>query len=255
MERVSQSRRYPRVQRGVHPHPVAVVGGGPSLLDRLDELREWPGDIWAINRTADWLQARGIDCAYFSVDPLVIPSSVKRALVCSACHPQVLEGKDVLMFDLSEHGGGIVGGSTTATRAPTLAAFMGYPGVHFFGCDSSFQTFDHIDRHEAYPEELIVKANGRTFHTYPEFLMQAECLTDIIRLAPELFVNKSGGLLQAMMVDDQWEVVAVSDALKASLIEWNGDTGLYDKPYAAETHVAGACGHSPARPGRAGPPA
>jgi hypothetical protein len=50
-------------------------------------------------------------------------------------------------------------------------------------------------------------------------------------LAPELFQSRSGGLLDAMTADPDWHVVAVSTALRAHLIEINGDTGLYDAPY------------------------
>jgi len=55
----------------------------------------------------------------------------------------------------------------------------------------------------------------------------------VIRLAPDFFVNRSGGLLAAMVQDQKWSVVAVSDALKTHLIEMNGDEGLYDAPYVA----------------------
>jgi hypothetical protein len=227
--------RYPLAQRGEHKHPVAVVGGGPSLLDRLEELRGWLGDIWAINRTADWLQERGIDCTLLMIDPADIPSKSPKALLASACHPNVFEGKEVRIFDCGEHSeDGVIGGTTTAGRAPMLALKLGYPGVALFGCDSSFDTFDHVDRHETYPDVLMIRANGKDFKTYPELQMQAACLAEVVRELPMYAVNKSGGLLEAMVADPAWEVVAVSDNLKHALIDINGDSGIYDQPYVAQ---------------------
>lgn len=236
--RLALNAHRPLAQRRKHEYPVAVVGGGPSLVGRLDELRSWPGDVWAINKTADWLIDQGIDCAFYTVDaagPDVIPiSKAKRAILASWCHPaRFVDGAE--MFHLSEHAPeGVPGGTTTATRAPCLALRLGYPGVHFFGCDSSFAGQDHVDRHDPIDAAVIVRASGRDFMTYPELLMQAECLTTILGMAPEVFINKSDGLLKAMQQDDQWSIVAVSAALKEHLNELNGDTGLYDSPYTPE---------------------
>jgi hypothetical protein len=233
--RLKLNEGQPLIQHRAREHPVAVVGGGPSLISSLPILREWPGDIWAINRTADWLLDRGIDCIHYTVDPADmerIPTTAARRLLASWCHPDRFKGCQVEMFDLVEHAeNGVPGGTTTATRAPVLAMRMGYPAVHFFGCDSSFERQDHVDRHDPVDEAVIVRANGRDFTTYPEFLMQAECLSEIINLAPQFFVNRSGGLLEAMLQDSQWEVVGISAALKEHLIELNGDCGLYDSPY------------------------
>lgn len=231
LRNIEHAKRYPRPVRGEHDHPVAVCGGGPSLADHLHELRHWPGDIWAINHTADWLLDRGIDCTLFAVDPLIKSSTAAKRLLAASCDPELFTAQ-AECFDLIETDPeGVPGGSTAAGRTPGLALRLGYPGVVFYGCESSFKDRDHVDRDEALKEALIVRANGRDFKTYPEFMMQAETLSDVIRLAPEVFVSKSGGLLDAMVADQEWEVVAVSDAMKASLIAMNGDCGLYDAPY------------------------
>jgi hypothetical protein len=232
-DNMAASSAYPRVEKGVHPHAVAVVGGGPSLLGRLDELRAWPGDIWAINSMPDWLEARGIDSVLFSVDPKPFASKAKRAILASTCHPSVFEGRDVRMFDMLEHAtDGVIGGVTTASRAPALALRMGYPGVAFFGCDSDFGEIGHVSSGAYQDEELlIVRANGAEFITAPDFLLQAENLALLMRTFPDYVVNKSDGLLAALLADEEWTTVAVSDALKKKLIETNGDSGLYDEPY------------------------
>lgn len=228
---LAHAQSFPRVKPGLHEHPVAVCGGGPSLDAHLDELRSWPGDIWAINKTADYLLDRGIDCTLFCVDALIESSTAAKRLLGTCCAPSLFTGI-VECFACVEHeDGGVPGGSTAAGRTPGLALRLGYPGAVFFGCDSSFEGRDHVDRNEALETALVIRANGRDFKTYPEFSMQAECLSDVIRLAPELFQSRSGGLLDAMTADPDWHVVAVSTALKAHLIEINGDTGLYDAPY------------------------
>lgn len=231
-QRIALNDGRPLAQRGDHKYPVAVVGGGPSLLGRLDELRSWPGEIWAINSTCDWLLDQGIEATLFTVDSAPLETRAKKAILASWCVPELFDGRDAVMFHLSEHAeGGIAGGTTTATRAPMLAVKLGYPGVHFFGCDSSFEDKDHVDRHEGRAEQVIVRANGKDYKTAPDYILQLESLTMLIDMAPDVFVNKSGGLLEAALADRNWEIVAVSEGLKAHLIDQNGDTHLYDKPY------------------------
>jgi hypothetical protein len=62
-------------------------------------------------------------------------------------------------------------------------------------------------------------------------VMQAESIAQLLRTFPAYFVNKSEGFLAAMVADEQWTTVAVSAALKKVLIDTNGDSGLFDKPY------------------------
>lgn len=229
---LSALRGYPKAQRGANS-PVAVVGGGPSLVDRLEELRGWPGDIWAVNNTAKWLLEQGIPCTLFSVDPYPLDIEIDKALVATCCPPvSVSKVKHVQVFDLAEHApDGIDGGTTSAVRAAALSIRLGYPGLAYFGCDSSYITVDHVDRDEQRPEELIVRANGKDYRTRPDLLIQAQELSQLIRTFDAYFDCRSGGLLPAMVADDQWEVVGVSPAMKKTLIETNGDSGLYDTPY------------------------
>lgn len=217
----------PRIGRAVHVHPVAVAGGGP-LLD-VEALRQWPGDIWAINHTADFLLDRGIDCTLMTVDPAPMKFTAAKRLLASCCDPSVFEG-EFEVFDLSEHApGGVVGGSTSATRAPMLAALMGYPGVVFFGCESSFTDVDHIDRNEEPERQLIIRADGADWRTSPQMMVQAQELTWLVKHCKGV-EERSGGLLRAMLKDDGWEVVAVNDAMKKHLDEINGP-GLWEGQY------------------------
>lgn len=228
---VAASARFPRVERKPRSHPVAVVGGGP-LLD-IEAVRRWPGDVWAINFTADFLLSRGIDCAFFTTDPYEhFSTTAAKRLVASHCDPSVFAG-DVQVFDMSDEvAGGVLGGTTTATRAPMLSLAMGYPGCVFFGCESSFGDATHVDRDspETKKNQLIVRADGRDWLTSPQMLLQAQELGWFISNT-DVFREESGGLLRAMLRDDDWQIVAVNGAFKAHLIEVNGDQGMYDQPY------------------------
>lgn len=230
------AKGLPRVSCRKRDHPVAVAGGGP-LLD-VEALRQWPGEIWAINHTADYLLDRGIDCIFFSVDPAPITTTAARRLIAACCDPALHDGI-VECFELAEQAeGGISGGTTTATRAPLLAFSMGYRGVTFFGCESSFTSVDHIDREEGSPNQMIVRANGKLFRTNPQMLIQAYELGWFINNCKGL-EQRSGGLLEAMMQDEEgWEVVGVSKTLRDHLIEVNGDEGAFtDAPISFEKEL------------------
>ncbi len=234
-ENMAASAHHPLAQGKSRSNPLAVVGGGPSAALHLDELRDWQGEIWAINYTAQWLRSVGIDATLFSIDPqpFTVKVEAPKALLCSSCDPSSFVGRQVETFHLAElHDDGIPGSATTATRAPALALRLGHKEVHFFGCEGSFFGRDHVDRHDDEGNSLVIRSKGCDFLTYPEFLMQGEHLAGVIRAFPNVFKERSGGLLAALVLDpDDWEVVAVSARFKASLIEQNGDIGLYEGHY------------------------
>lgn len=222
-----------------HSRKLAIVGGGPSVLAMLDELRAFDGDIWAINYTAAWLAGHGIESTMLTVDgqrfDARVSEGVKDAIVASCVHPDTAGYfESVRQFHLAEHTpDGIQGGTTTACRAEFLSVRQGYCDVTLYGCESSFGERDHVDRSEAskWREQIIVHADGRKFRTTPQLMMQADDLSAFIVGFPEIFKERSGGLLRAMVNDPWWEVVAVSDAMKAHLIEINGSTPFME-PYA-----------------------
>ena len=237
---------YPRVEESPrHGRKLAVVGGGPQVAKDLDELRAWDGDIWAINYTAQWLSEHGVKATLFSIDPLPMQVEAADALLATCCHPDIVkhyQGR-VRVFDLCEtHPDGITGGIVTAARAPSLSFLMGYLDVSFFGCegsfefeqseDGSFKIRDHVDRHEAPSAMLVVRAGGQDYCTSPGFLVQCQQLSALFCAFPDVYHNRSHGLVRAMVENpDTWEVVAVSHGLKVHLEEVNGKQGLYDSPY------------------------
>lgn len=219
----------------LHDTPLAVVGGGPSLLDHVDELRAFKGQIWAVNATAQWLIERGIDCELVSVDAVVCPqlTGVSRAMFATCCDPQIVRQiPNVRLFHLAPyHPEGISGGSTTAVTMASVALKLGYYDVTYYGCEGSFVDADHVYYDEARPSQLIVRAAGQDYRTTPPFLVQCEELSKICRDFPSVYKEKSGGLLRAMIADEQWSVVAVSEALKQHLEEVNGKLGAFESRY------------------------
>lgn len=218
-----------------HGGKLAIVGGGPSVADRLNELREWDGEIWAINATAKWLKQRGIQSKFITVDPGLGPKEmvdgVEEAYLATLCHPQLRERfPKVSFFDMYETDpDGVTGGTTTVSRALSLAVHQGFYDVTLYGCEGSFTIGeDHVDRNEMHPEMVVIQAGDKQFVTYLEYMTQSETLANMIRLAPNVFKQRSGGLLEAMVNHyDTWAIVAVSSALKAQLEEVNGHQGLF----------------------------
>lgn len=216
-----------------HAIPLAVVGGGPSAADHLDELKEWPGDIWAINQSASWLShfAPKANVYLFTIDPdecLAEPqfiNGVQRAILSSACHPSVFEalrGKDVRMFHCRRlpevEVDCLGGGRCSGARAPMQAALLGYMSVTFYGCEGSIGKTTHAYRHENRPNQLVIRAGGQDYITTPDLYMNTEDLVSEFREYPKVLKEKSGGLLRAILNHpDDWEVVALSSSLRDRL--------------------------------------
>lgn len=234
---------WPRVHKSApHGRRLAVVGGGPLVVQDLDELRAWDGDIWGINHTAQWLNERGVRAILYSIDPLPMQTSAPEALLANVCDPALARSfaGRLRMFDMAEtHPDGIDGGLpgggiTSAIRAPALAFYLGYLDVSLFGCEGSFGATDHVDRNDDDAFQLIIRAGGADYRTTPGFLAQCEQLSMLFRTLTAAFHNRSGGLLKAMIENpDTWEVVAVSAAMKRHLEEVNGHQGMYEQPYVA----------------------
>jgi hypothetical protein len=191
---------------------VAVVGGGFSLADHLDTLRDWDGPIWAINQSFMWLKGHGIKSTFLTADPRPQPwlkgEKGDNALVAMHGDPsifQALEPANVRTYRLAADE--VHCGCTTATAAPFLAVLLGHRSVSFFGCDSSYEGEGYVfDR--ALPSDLInVRCGDQVHITKPEFLMQADALAGLCRELPQFHINKSAGLLAALIADPDRKVL------------------------------------------------
>lgn len=154
-------RLRPRLGRAI------IVGGAPSIKDRLEEIRGLAADkrnaVFAINWSHTWLIDNGIvpdNTVFFEID--AEPETVlKRAhpdvtyYICSHCDPRTFdalkdhkrvlwhsipnsEGEHKAHEELFPEGHICGGGIGTFTRTLTVSMFLGFRHFDIFGCDSSF---------------------------------------------------------------------------------------------------------------------
>lgn len=226
-ENFEYSKKFNRATWGILLHDTcAVVGGGASVDKHLETLRNWKGDIFAINDTAKYLSDNGISCYLLAIDgtdiPFKIGPLVKGALFASRVHKNQFDQfpfEDIRMFDMAEEDpvDGIEGGATAVCRTPHLLLKMGYAGICYFGCEGSFFKKTHVggDRDDAFWNLVIVRADNVDYLTNAGFIIQNKYMADTLTQYPKFLRNFSGGLLEAMIKHpDTWEVVAVTEGLK-----------------------------------------
>ena len=216
------------IRRGlpqVQPHneqdqELAIVGGGWSLLDTVDELRTLAGSgvkVVTLNGSHGWCLDNGFrPSAHVQVDARAFNARfVERThpdcvyLIASQSHPSVFDelerqGRRTLIFHCS--GGDeevellnkyyfrqwflVIGGSTVALRAIPLLRMLGYKRFHLFGIDSCLRG----DEHHAYPQAendehttAIIEVEDRKFRTTPWMHQQAKEFVGVIKGMGQLF--------------------------------------------------------------------
>jgi hypothetical protein len=187
--------------------PLAVVGGGASIINHIDELREWPGEIWAINGTADYLRENGIECWFYSVDPDPDLAGMVsgKAVLAKHCDPKCFQNADVAYKTT-----GPFAGPTSAVAATSLGLKAGFTPITFFGCESNYGEQTHAYRDEVLPNLVELDCGGEIFLTKLELILQAEQLAGVINRFPEHFSERSGGFLRAMIEHGGYAVKRVS---------------------------------------------
>ena len=229
-ERYVQARNIPLVPESlVHTRKLAIVGGGPSIRTKLNKLRKWKGDIWAINATVGYLLSKGIRSTLVSVDPCILTADdfrlhqgAERALLAACCDPalfnayvgrvQAFYTRDNPLAPFVAHGG-----NTTATRLPLLAIKMGYEDITFFGCEGSYAETSHVHENRRSDKRIYILAGGVRYCTEPHMMLQDEWLAGLLTKYPDKVKEQSGGLLRAMCRHPDWTVLGVSDAMKTHL--------------------------------------
>jgi hypothetical protein len=158
--------------------------------------------------------------AHYSSAAVPNVQGVTRAIVACQTHPDViqelLKTAEVELFDLVDDGGNR--GSTSVTCVPMLALRMGYREIYLYGCDSSYGDRSHVNFHNHDPYLLKVRSDGHDFLTGVEFLTQAEFMSELIRAAPQVYKNRSGGLLAAMVRTGDYDVLEVSEEVQKAII-------------------------------------
>jgi len=104
-----------------------------------------------------------------------------------------------------------VHGPTSACAAPYIAVTRGHRHLTFYGCSSTFTPDGRSHAYKVERRELLdVACNGGHYITNPTMLSQAEFLADLIRAAPGVFADRSGGLLSALVADPDYDIIAAS---------------------------------------------
>lgn len=191
--------------------PLAIVGGGPTINNHLETLKNWAGHVWAINGAWGWCRDHGIEATFCSVDPHPIVAKwaqgVERAILATQCPVEafdVLKDADVTVFEAGTEVKGVTG--TTVSAMIYAGALTKHESITLFGCESCYlPKASHAYQHEDRPEEMVVACNGSFYLTAPDFYLQAKGLADLVRGMDGYVKEESGGLLRAMVQSpDHW---------------------------------------------------
>lgn len=203
---------------------LAIVGSGPSVRDYLDDIRNFDGEVWAINGAYNYLQDQGIVADFLGCDPLPgLCDYLKRPhkdsifYLAGTCDPttfDAVQGYDVRMWFLTSENikyppglWTVIGGTTVLLRAPFLAWMLGLRDLTFFGADSSFDPngrYAYPDGSYQWDSEApvmdVMTGNGEgPFPTEICLMKQATQFHAIKQIYRGRMEFKCGGLLAAFM--------------------------------------------------------
>lgn len=210
----------PKVETLQATGPLAIVGGGPSILNYRYTLQSWKGPVWAVNRSWQWCRKNDIKATFFSYDanPSVIDmvDGVEQAILGKKVDQEVyrrLEDKSVWI------GTGDISGTTSVGEAIVMGLVTAHPTVTLFGCEGCFQPEQsHAYAHFEPQDYLVVWCDGMHFWTSPQMLMASVELSSFLRSAPDVLRERSGGLLRAMVENKDYEIVGYSESLEKRLV-------------------------------------
>lgn len=231
-----------------HDGHAVIVGGGPSLEDRLDEIR-WRQTlgqkIFALNGAAAYLWKNGIPVDYHVIVD-ARPENIKflqetdedaHFLLASQVDPSLCnalkdsrvtlwhsnaDGVANLLTDETEKPVHLIGGgSTVGLQTMVIAWLTGYRRLHLYGFDSSFRE----SRHHAYTQkqndgDIVIDAiaAGKKFKAAPWMIQQAE---EFLHLSADLanrncVITVAGdGMLPAMAREFMSNPPVHSSAIRA----------------------------------------
>lgn len=204
------------------PDRVCLVGGGPSLDETLDELRELylaGAKIVALNGALAWLVARNFKpsavvvldarpstarfvapnvpgCLYYvasQCDPAVFDAveGRERVAVWHSLSPDNPEREMLDRFYGRGHWLGVAGGTTVASRALSLLRASGYLRFDLFGVDSCWidakhHAYDQVENQADQRVQVSIQAGEagepQTFECAAWHVQQLEDFLQMIRV-------------------------------------------------------------------------
>lgn len=220
-------------QLPAHEGAAVLVGGGPSMRDKISAIRkrqEHGQTIFALNGAAGFLNDNGITPEYqVLLDPQPFLkdyfAGAREYLIASQCHPDVLaaspsepilwhvatEGREEAT-PLHPDGDCLVGGGySVGLCAMCLVYAMGYRKLHLYGYDSSVTELgDHaypcpiqgVDQIFDAATNIVATVGGKRFQTTLQLAKQAQTflkVSDDLIDAGCLITVECGGLLRAMV--------------------------------------------------------
>jgi hypothetical protein len=215
---VNRGRGIPKVgDFSVLPR-LAIVGGGSCVSYYIEELKNFDGDVWAINGAYEWCKSVGIIADFYAIDPspLILPliKNVHSAILADTVHQDVFENLKCKVSEIAWLGSGyITNGSTAASTAPMIAAERGHKQVVFYGCQSNFNTDStHIYKNDKLSKIWLTCGNYR-YITCPQFIMQAEFLAELARSLPKSIIVKGRGFLSSLIEHGTYNVTHVNKSI------------------------------------------
>ena len=208
---------------------VCLVGGGPSLVDTIDQLKvrhQNGSKVWAMNGSYDYLVGQGIipdamvmlDARPENVRFVQKPYAKTTFYITSQCDEAVFDAlkhyKVVLVhantpgvYDLLEHEKArpvhLMGGFTTVgILSLILAKLQGFERIFLFGMDSSYRD----SKHHAYKQEsnnadrvIDAMINDVTYKCAPWMAQQVTDFQNVVAGFDDVTIEVCGdGLLHQM---------------------------------------------------------
>lgn len=222
-----------------HGGTACVVGGGPSMLNTIGNLRKRQkggARVIAMNGAHDYLikhniipeiavcmDVRDVNASFYQK-----PDDRVLYFIASSCHPDVfkaLEGYKVIIWHpnqsrdwqigvMEEYASNkpwslIGGGGTIGTRALCLLRALGFLDFHLYGMDSCLKGEDHHIYSQPFNDgmqimEIKTSVSDKVYHCHPWMARQADEFRQFYRILTDQgcrFTPHGKGLLQDICIE------------------------------------------------------
>lgn len=197
-----------------HHAPIAIVAGGPSLAQTVEQVRKFryilvcgsPHDyVMAQRIRPNWVVVANADPVM--KDNLQHPFPTTSYLLASHCHPSLFARLSKFHVELWHMRGAVMQfpdtdatifqgepaiawGSTVTLMSIEIAARLGFTDLYFFGLDSSYvnyagsvQTHAYGSADDEVEDKVSVEVGTRKMFSNGAMLLQAEHFFRIIEVA------------------------------------------------------------------------